>query len=168
MRARMTSLLASVGLLCAIPAVAEPALIEKQGLSLEVARLMVDGCDKKAVAEGWAPVSIAIIDDGGNLLAFVRQDGAATGTIAFSQLKAGTAASLGLGSGELGDKFEFSDPNRPVGMAYVDGVTVTPGGLPIYSASRQLLGGIGTSGASVDQDVACSQAGIEAARRLLE
>lgn len=164
----LTSLFAGVVFLYAMPAVAEPSLVQKQGLSLDVAKLMLDGCEKKAAAEGWAPVSIAIIDDSGNLLTFVRQDGAVKGTIGYAQLKAGTAASFGIASGELGDKFEFADPDRPVGVAFVEGITVTPGGLPIYAANGQLLGGIGTSGASSDEDVACSQAGINAAGELLK
>lgn len=161
-------LVAVTAFLFAAQAIAQPALVHKQGLSLDVARLMVDGCEKKAAAEGWAPVSIAVIDDGGRLVAFVRQDGATMGTIEFAQLKAGTAASLGLGSGELGDKFEFADRDRPIGVAYVEGVTVTPGGLPVRTASGQLLGGIGVSGAAADQDVACSQAGIDAVGQLLK
>lgn len=147
---------------------AQPALLQKQALGLEIARLMTDGCEKVAAAEGWAPVSIAVIDDGGNLVTFIRQDGAAMGTIAFAQLKARTAASLGLGSGEIGDKFEYANPDRPMGVANVKGVTVTPGGLPIKTANGQLLGGIGTSGAAADQDVACSQAGIDAASEFLK
>ena len=155
-------LIAGAMALCAAQVVAQPGLVQKQALSLEIASLMVAGCEQKAKAEGWAPVSIAVIDDGGNLLMFIRQDGANMGTIEFAQLKGGTAASLGLGSEELGDRFEFSDPDRPIGVAYVEGITVTPGGLPIRSAGGQLLGGIGVSGAAAEQDVACGQAGIDA------
>lgn len=99
------------------------------------------------------PSSLAIVDMGGNLLAFLRVDDAAFATVEIAQNKAYTAAAL---RSPTGNWLEVSQPNgalygleRSVSRPFV----VFGGGLPIFDGKR-VVGGVGVSGGPVDTDVA--------------
>ena len=55
------------------PAAAAPELTTRQALTMEAAQAMIQGCLDHAAGQGMPPVSIAVMDDGGNLVAFTRQ-----------------------------------------------------------------------------------------------
>lgn len=138
------------------------ALEQRAILSLELAKKMADACESKARSEAWRTVNIAIFDAGGNLKLFRRQDDAFLGSVDIAQLKARSSVMIPLPTRDIGDKIAYKEPNRPHGIEHVPGIVVFPGGLPIKTKDGQLLGGIGVSGATSDQDEQCAQAGIDA------
>lgn len=131
-------------------------------LSLDLAKKMADACEAKAKNEGWNPVNIAIYDAGGNLKLFRRQDDAYLGSVEIAQLKGRSSVLLPFSTRYLGENIAYKDPKRPHGIELVPGIVVFPGGLPIKTGSGQLLGGIGVSGATSDQDEKCAQTAIDA------
>jgi glc operon protein GlcG len=113
----------------------------------------------KATAEGWK-MNVAVLDDGGNLKAFVRMDGAFLGSIQIAQLKANTSASFPFSTKQVGEIVQTRVP----GLAFVPGLVTFEGGLPIKTASGEHIGAIGVSGATAEQDGACAQAGLDAVK----
>ena len=103
---------------------------------------------------------IAIVDSGANLKAFFRMDDAWVGSIDISQKKAKTAVFFGMPTGEIG---KLSQPGGSLfGIQHSnDGLITFPGGLPIVDDQGVLVGGIGVSGSSVENDHAVAQAGVD-------
>jgi uncharacterized protein GlcG (DUF336 family) len=129
-----------------------------QALTAASAEAIVEGCKKHATAKKQGH-GIAVIDAGGNLVAALRMDGNSPGVMAFATEKAKAAAMWGFPTSGM----EQAAKQLP-GFANAPYVVALPGGVPIYSADGQtLLGGVGTSGESPADDVACSEAGIKAA-----
>lgn len=129
-------------------------------ITLKKAMLMVDAAQRKAEAIG-VPMVIAVVDSGGNLVAHVRQDGALLASVGISLDKAYTAAAVKLPTQTLG---ELALPGQPLYGIQSDngGRLVTfGGGVPIMKGN-QLLGAIGVSGGSVEEDITCAEAGLAA------
>ena len=123
-------------------------------------RIMMEAAEKKAVEIG-VDMDIAIVDDGGNLLMFHRMDNGRITSIDISINKAFTAAAArkstrayGETSGPGGASFGIHTSNQGRFMIFA-------GGLPIF-ADDQIVGGIGCSSGTADQDEVVSQAGIDA------
>ncbi len=129
-------------------------LPKRPTLTLAAARGMIGACEAKAAKA----VSIAVLDDGGHLIAFDRMDGALWSTIEASQGKARTALMTGQPSRNVGDRIA----SGAVQMLTIPGVAPMPGGLPIWS-DGSLVGAIGVGGSLPDQDEACARAGVDAA-----
>jgi uncharacterized protein GlcG (DUF336 family) len=104
-------------------------------------------------------MNIAILDDGGNLKYFERMDGAFTGSIQISQLKAHTSAMFPFSTKTVGEITQ-----KIPGIAFVPGVVTFEGGLPIKTGGGEHIGSIGVSGASAEQDGVCAQAGLDAVK----
>jgi uncharacterized protein GlcG (DUF336 family) len=105
------------------------------------------------------PQNIAVVDPSGLLIAFFRMDNAYPGSIDLSQKKARTAVLFnGLSSGDL---YAAVQPGAPLyGVEQTNGgLVVFGGGFPVYLDGK-LIGGVGVSGGSVEQDVQVSQAGV--------
>jgi uncharacterized protein GlcG (DUF336 family) len=134
----------------------------KPFLTLKTATAMAEAADKKAIALG-IKVHIAIVDDGGNLKYYLRQDGAPLVAEKISQMKAFTAVAMEKSTAEVG---EISKAETP-GIELVPNLIKFGGGIPIKNAKGQILGGIGVSGASKEEDAACAQAGLDAVKALL-
>jgi uncharacterized protein GlcG (DUF336 family) len=102
---------------------------------------------------------IAVVDSGGVLKAFHRMDDAWVGSIDIAIKKARTAVFFGMPTGEIG---KLSQPGGPLyGIENSnDGLITFPGGLPIVDAEGVLIGAIGVSGSSVENDHAVAQAGV--------
>jgi uncharacterized protein GlcG (DUF336 family) len=117
---------------------------------------MVDAALVKANAIG-VPVNVAILDDGGNLKAFSRMDGAPILSIEIAQNKAYTA----LFGFSTQDFFNFiqGDPSLLAGIPQVARVAAYGGGLPI-KVDGAIVGAIGVSGGTVQNDVDCAQAAL--------
>ena len=100
---------------------------------------------------------IAVVDSGANLKAFYRMDDAWVGSIDISQKKAKTAVFFGMATGEIG---KLSQPGAPLfGIEHSnEGLITFPGGLPIVDDEGVLVGAIGVSGSSVENDHAVAQA----------
>src|SRR3954453_18715371 len=135
----------------------------KPFLTLKTARAMADAADKKAIALG-IKVHIAIVDDGGNLKFYLRQDGAPLVAEKISQMKAFTAVAMEKSTAEVG---EISKAETP-GIELVPNLIKFGGGIPIRNSRGQILGGIGVSGASKEDDAACAQAGLDAVKAMLK
>jgi uncharacterized protein GlcG (DUF336 family) len=101
---------------------------------------------------------IAVVDSGANLKAFYRMDDAWVGSIDIAIKKAKTAVFFGMPTGQIG---RLSQPNAPLfGIEHTNGGLVTfPGGLPIVDKDGVMVGAIGVSGSSVENDEAVARAG---------
>jgi len=102
---------------------------------------------------------IAVVDSGGNLKAFLRMDDAWVGSIDIAIKKAKTALFFGMPTGAIGG---LSQPGGPLfGIEHSNGGLITfPGGLPIVDDDGVLVGAIGVSGSSVENDHLVAQAGV--------
>ena len=133
----------------------------KPSLTLDMAKKMADVCEAKAIQEGWRKVSIAIYDDSANLLLFRRQDGAFFHSAKVARAKAYTSSGFPFSTRAFGD-LAYKNPDRPHGIEEFEGFVMFPGGVPVLTKDGVLIGGIGVSGATADQDESCAEAGIEA------
>ncbi|MGA8038448.1 MAG: heme-binding protein [Candidatus Acidiferrales bacterium] len=129
-------------------------------LTLEQAEKIVAAATKKATELG-TKMDIAVVDAGTNLKAFVRQDDAWLGSIDISIKKARTARFFNFNTGEIG---KLSQPGGPLyGIEHSNGGLITfPGGVVLKNASGEVVGAIGVSGSTVENDHAVAQAGADA------
>lgn len=135
------------------------ALEQRPILTLETARKMAAACEARAKQEGWK-MNISIVDNGGNLKYFVRQDDSFLKSIEIAHLKAGTSAGFPFSTKQVGE----IAATRVPGISYVPGIATFEGGLPIMTADGKHIGGIGVSGASAEQDGVCAQAAVDAVK----
>lgn len=103
-------------------------------------------------------MNIAVVDAGANLLAFARMDGAWLGSLDISIKKAKTARYFDMKTGAIGEL------SQPGGTLYNiehsnNGLITFPGGVPIKNSSGEIVGAIGVSGSSVDNDHSVAEAG---------
>jgi uncharacterized protein GlcG (DUF336 family) len=132
-------------------------LIKKYSISFELAQRMVDAAVAKARELGVTEI-VAIVDDGGNLKAFQRMDGAPLLCIQMAQNKAYTAL-FGVSTQEF---FNFiqGDPSLLAGIPALARVAAWGGGFPI-KVNGEVVGAIGLSGApTVQNDVDCARAAL--------
>ncbi|MFT7561280.1 MAG: glc operon protein GlcG [Flavobacteriales bacterium] len=125
----------------------------RTNLNIAMAQTIVDGCLKYATTNSLTNIAISIFDDHGNLKLFYRLDGAAVGAANAAQWKARSAA---IYRTTTIDTASWNVPSTP-------DIAVIPGGVPIVTKSGDPIGAIGVAGASPEQDVNCSNAGIKAA-----
>ena len=106
-------------------------------------------------------MNITVVDAGGHLVAFVRMDDAWLGSVDISQKKAKTAAFFNLPSGTLG---KMSQPGGSLyGIEHSnEGLITFAGGLPIQNAAGKMIGAIGVSGDTVENDEKVAEAGKRA------
>ncbi len=130
-----------------------------QGISLAQAQRAIDAALRKS-QELNVRMNIAVVDAGANLVAFARMDDAWLGSIDIAQRKARTARYFDMPSGEIG---KLAQPGGPLyHIEHSNGGLITfPGGIPIRAAG-QIIGAIGVSGDSVDNDHAVAAAGAAA------
>jgi uncharacterized protein GlcG (DUF336 family) len=126
-------------------------------LTLEAAERIV-GAAKKKAAEINTKMDIAVVDAGGNLKAFVRMDGAWLGSIDIAQRKARTSRWFDMDTGVIGT---LSQPGGPLyGIEHSNGGLITfPGGVPLKNAQGEVVGAIGVSGSTVENDHTVAAAG---------
>ena len=135
------------------------AIEQRPYLTLDVAKKMAAACEAKAKQEGWK-MNISIVDSGGNLKYFVRQDDSFLKSIEIAHLKAGTSAGFPFSTKQVGE----IAATRVPGIAHVPGIATFEGGLPIMSGDGKHMGAIGVSGASAEQDGVCAQAALDAVK----
>ena len=134
-----------------------PNVVNRHSISSELAQWMVNAAVAKARELGVAE-NVAILDDGGNLKAFSRMDGAPIPTIEMAQNKAYTAL-LGVSTQEF---FNFirSDPSLLAGIPTLSRIAAWGGGFPV-KVNGQVVGAIGVSGApTVQNDIDCASAAL--------
>ena len=132
--------------------------VSQAGISAEAAAAACSAAVAHATANGWK-INVAVVDRGGNLMAFLRMPGAFIHSIDIAIDKAFTSASFGFPTkawmGAIGH-----DEGMKLGFSAQPRLIVFGGGLPI--GSGDWLGGIGVSGASEAQDEECARAGLAA------
>ena len=126
-------------------------------ITLDQALVAIAAARSKAVKQGTL-MDIAIVDAGANLKAFVRMDDAFLGSIDICIKKAKTARWFNMPTGTLG---ELAQPGQPLYHIEFsnDGLITFPGGLPLKNAEGAIIGAIGVSGSSVEDDNEVAQAG---------
>ena len=133
-------------------------------VTLAQASTIVDVALKKARDSNLAPLTVAVLDAGGHLVAFKREDksGILRFDIAFG--KAWGALGMGFGSRTLASRASKTPQFFTMLAAASGGRMVTnPGGVLIKDASGTIVGACGISGDTSDKDEMCAVAGIEAA-----
>lgn len=145
------------------PRTTSPKAIQNQDLSLEQANVVIEKAKAKAIAL-TTKMDIAVVDAGGNLKAFARMDGACLGCIDIAIRKARTARLFDRPTGELG---ELSQPGGPLyAIEHSNGGLITfPGGLPLKDSQGHIVGAIGVSGDTVENDHLVALAGADALTR---
>jgi len=128
-------------------------------ITMQQARAAVDGARKKSDELG-VKMNIAIVDAGTNLKAFARMDGAWLGSIDIAIKKARTARMFDMNTGEIG---KLSQPGGSLyNIEHSNGGLITfPGGVPITNSAGEVIGAIGVSGNTVENDHAVAMAGTE-------
>ena len=133
-------------------------------ITLSQAKTIVEAALRKARETGCAPLAVAVLDDGGHLKAFAREDGAGIlrPQIAFG--KAWGALGMGLGSRNFAKRIA-EQPGAPAFFnalaAMSEGrVVPVPGGVLIRDGGDTVIGAVGISGDTSDKDEACALAGI--------
>jgi uncharacterized protein GlcG (DUF336 family) len=132
-------------------------------VTLAQASMIVDTALKKGRETNCAPLTVAVLDSGGHLVAFKREDrsGILRFDIAFG--KAWGALGMGFGSRELADRAGKNPLFFGVLATVSQGRLVpVPGGVLIKDAAGSVLGAVGISGDTSDKDEVCAIAGIEA------
>ncbi|MGH8624806.1 MAG: GlcG/HbpS family heme-binding protein [Gammaproteobacteria bacterium] len=126
-------------------------------IGLDQAQVVVDAALRKAQQIATL-MNVTVIDAGGNLKAFARMDGAWLGSIDISAKKARTARFFDMDTGEIG---KLSQPGGPLYNIEVSngGLITFPGGVPLKNASGEVIGAIGVSGSTVENDHAVATAG---------
>jgi uncharacterized protein GlcG (DUF336 family) len=129
-------------------------------IDLDQAQTVVAAALKKA-EEISTLMNVTVIDAGGNLKAFARMDGAWLGSIDISAKKARTARFFDMDSGAIGT---LSQPAGPLYNIEVSngGLITFPGGVPLKNASGEIIGAIGVSGSTVENDHTVAVAGAGA------
>jgi glc operon protein GlcG len=154
----MLKYLCSVGALILLlhPASGSAQLAEAPQLTLSAAKSMATAAAVEAEANEWAVV-ITVVDAGGHLLYLERMDGVATGIVDIALGKARTAAAFGAPTLAFS---EMLNAGRLQFLA-VDGAIPIEGGVPIRVEGR-VIGAIGVSGVTAEQDGIIAAAGVEA------
>ena len=131
-------------------------------ITLEQANAAAVAAVKKAVQLD-TKMDIAVVDAGANLKAFARMDGAWLGSIDIAQRKARTARLFDMNTGAIG---QLSQPGGPLyGIEHSNGGLISfPGGIPMLNSSGTVIGAIGVSGSTVENDHAVAEAGVAAVK----
>lgn len=129
-------------------------------ITLEMAEKMIAKAKEKSV-ELNTKMNIAVVDAGANLIAFARMDGAWLGSLDISIKKAKTARFFDMNTGSIG---ELSQPGGALyNIEHSNGGLITfPGGVPVKDANGNVIGAIGVSGSTVENDHAVAEAGATA------
>ena len=137
------------------------------GITLSEASAILIGALARARETGCAPLAVAVLDDGGHLKAFAREDGAGILRFQIAFGKAWGALGMGVGTRALARRLADNPQQHPFFTALnamSDGrVVPVPGGVLIRNAERTVIGAVGISGDVSDKDEACALAGIAAA-----
>jgi uncharacterized protein GlcG (DUF336 family) len=129
-------------------------------ITLEVARKVIAAAEAKATEIGQ-PMNIAVVDAGGNLVAHVRMDNAWIGSVNISINKAWTSRAFDITTKALGENSQSGDQFFGIHASNGGKVMVFAGGIPLKKG-KKVVGAIGVSGGSGEQDHAVAEAGAKA------
>jgi len=129
-------------------------------LTLDDAKRMLSAAEAKATSLGL-PYNIAVVDAGGHLLAFARQDGALIGSIDLAIDKAVTARIFDKSTAELARLAGPGEQLFGIAQSNAGKVVIFGGGIPV-TLDGSIVGAIGASAGTVEQDIAVAEAAIAA------
>jgi glc operon protein GlcG len=130
---------------------------EKQSISSELAAALLRRAEERA-AEIGVPSVIAIVDESGILKVFSRMDGAGLASVQVAKDKAYSAAATSVATDQW-HGIAQADPSFGFGLAGIERLCPIGGGLPV-SAGGVVVGGIGVSGGTVEQDIDVASAAL--------
>jgi len=131
-----------------------------KGIALDAALHVVESARRQAEAIGVA-MNIAVVDEGNNLVAFQRMDGAWLGSIDIAQGKAYTARAFNMSTKDLAPLCQPGNSLFGIHASNDGRLIVFPGGIPLEHDGN-VVGAIGVSGGAVEQDHVVAQAGADA------
>ena len=133
-------------------------------ITLDQANAVITAALAEGKTRGLKPLSVAVLDSGGHLLAFQRQDGSSTLRPEIALSKASGALGLGVSSRKIGE-MAAERPTFVAALAPISahGVTPAAGGVIVVDAEGLALGAVGVTGDTSDNDEVCALAGIAAA-----
>src|SRR5215813_10143186 len=129
-------------------------------VTLEDAKRMLSAAESKAASMGIA-YNIAVVDAGGHLVAFVRQDGALIGSIDLAIDKAVTARIFNQATSALARLAQSGKPLFGIQESNAGKVVIFGGGIPVMF-NGSIVGAVGASAGTVEQDIAVAEAAIAA------
>jgi glc operon protein GlcG len=145
---------AFIGLIAITPVAAAARVSATGAIDYSDAESISGACFALAMLNGWK-MQVAILEEHGDLIRFVKMDGASRATGVLALEKAKTVSRSGRSTRAMAKM-------DPSGQRVFDAVTIA-GGLPFLLEDR-VVGAVGVSGSSPDNDERCAQAGIDAAR----
>ena len=134
-------------------------------ITLELASMIIAAALQKRAELGFKPLCVAVLDTGGHLVALQREDGASVLRPQIATAKAGGALALGISSRKIAEMAS----ERPTFVASLGpisphGVVPAAGGVLVVDADGQVIGAVGVTGDTSDNDETCALAGVAAAR----
>jgi len=131
-------------------------------LSLSRSKRIINATLAKGKELGFNPLSVVVLDSGGHVKAFERQDGASPGRFAIAQAKAYGAVMLGISGSAQMARAEAQPYFIVTANAALDGKMIpVPGGVLIQNERGQIMGALGVTGDTSDNDLVAGVAGIE-------
>jgi uncharacterized protein GlcG (DUF336 family) len=132
-------------------------------MNLKTARAIVAGALEHAGTAGFKPLAVVVLDAGGHLVAAERQDGSSNKRYEVAYGKASGGLALGMGSRALMTRAE-QQPSFIAAVTHSVGALIpVPGGVLVKSSAGEVVGAVGISGDTSDNDEAAALAGIEGA-----
>ncbi|WP_271950308.1 GlcG/HbpS family heme-binding protein [Ruegeria faecimaris] len=133
-------------------------------ISLRKARTLIRKALEKGRELGLKPLSVIVLDAGGHVIAFEREDGAAPGRFAIAQGKAYGSVMLGMaGTAQMQRAEAQAYFMAAVNGVYGGQVVPVPGGVLLRDRKGAVIGAVGVTGDTSDNDAIAAMAGIEAA-----
>lgn len=133
-------------------------------IMLEQANIVIEAALAKGAELGLKPLSVAVVDAGGHVIAFQRQDQASFARFQIAQGKAAGALALGVSSRQIGDMaIERPWFINALATSAPHALIPAAGGIIIVDAAGNPIGAVGVTGDTSDNDEKCAIAGIEAA-----
>jgi uncharacterized protein GlcG (DUF336 family) len=129
-------------------------------LTLEEAKKMVAAAEARATSLGIA-YNIAVVDAGGHLISFLRQDGALIGSIDLAIDKAATARLFNTATAELATLAQSGKPLYGIQESNAGKVVIFGGGIPVVF-NGSVIGAVGASAGTVEQDIDVAEAALAA------
>lgn len=129
-------------------------------VTLADARRVIAAAEKKAVEIGQ-PMNVAVADEGGNIVAHIRMDGAWIGSIDISQKKAYTARAFDISTKDLAAHAQSGNQFFGIHASNDGKIMIFAGGIPLKRDGK-VVGAVGVSGGSGEQDHAVAEAGVAA------
>ncbi len=129
-------------------------------VTLDVAKEIIAAAEEEAAAID-VPMCIAVMDGGANLVGFHRMDGALLGSVDIAQNKAYSAVSLKLDTEAIHEASQPGESLYGIGNTNDGRIVTFGGGFPLEDGDGAVVGGVGVSGGSVDEDMQVARAGVE-------